>query len=177
MKLVNESKNMNVRISRYDLLIEHVEALLEYEKRGIPTIDPPPSKVLSERPELRDKIVVQGVTEEVEKLLAKAEIASSPKTSINEANKALLKIRESKNQLIDKTKLDELETKVKRLSHETQLNSFLDAARKAEFKGQKKKALDQYQEALYFLKTDDVDDSLQAERIGEIETKISEISK
>jgi len=41
IKLVNESKNMNTQLSRYDLLKEHVQALLEYEHKRIPTISPP----------------------------------------------------------------------------------------------------------------------------------------
>jgi len=176
IKLVNESKNMNTQLSRYDLLKEHVQALLEYEHKRIPTISPPPSQFLSEYTANRDQIVLEGVTAEVEKALARAEIAATPRTSINEANKALLKIREGKKELNDKVKLDQLETRIRHFSHEKQLNEYLEAARKAEFKGKKKKALDQYQEALYFLRSDDIDDSLQAEKIGEIETKISELS-
>ncbi len=72
--------------------------------------------------------------------------------------------------------MDQLEARVRRFSHQTQLNAYLEAARKAEFKGQKKKALDQYLEALYFLRSDEIDDSLQAEKISELEAKISELS-
>lgn len=125
---------------------------------------------------MHDQIVLEGVTEEAEKALAKAEIATTPRISINEANKALLKIREGKKELRDQTKLDQLEARVLRFSHEIQLNAYLEAARKAEFKGQKKKALDQYQEALYFLRSDEIDDSLQAGKIAEIEAKISDLS-
>ena len=176
IKLVNESKNMSTKLSRYDLLKEHAQALLEYEHKGIPTISPSPSQFLSEYTIKRDQIVLESVTAEVEKALARAEIAITPRTSINEANKALLKIREGKKELNDKAKLDQLETRIRHFSHEKQLNEYLKAARKAEFKGKKKKALDQYQEALYFLRSDDIDDSLQAEKIGEIEAKISELS-
>lgn len=68
-----------------------------------------------------------------------------------------------------------MEIKVRKFLHETQLNAFLEEARKAEFKGNKKKALDQYKEALYFLRNDEIDDSLQAGKIKEIEKKISEL--
>lgn len=176
IKLVAESKNMKTRLSRCDLLVEHAQALLEYEHKGIPTVSPSPSQLLSEYTAMRDQVVLEGVTAEVEKALVKAEIAVTPRTSINEANKALLKIREGKQELRDKAKLDQLEARVRRFSHETQLNAYLEAARKAEFKGQKKKAIDQYQEALYFLRSDEIDDSLQAEKIGEIEAKISDLS-
>lgn len=176
IKLVNESKNMSTQLSRYDLLREHAQALLEYEHKGIPTISPSPSQFLSEYTTNRDQIVLEGVTAEVEKALARAEIAATPRTSINEANKALLKIQEGKKELNDKAKIDQLEARIRHFSHEKQLNEYLEAARKAEFKGKKKKALDQYQEALYFLRSDDIDDSLQAEKISEIEAKISELS-
>jgi hypothetical protein len=176
IKLVNESKNMSTQLSRYDLLREHAQALLEYEHKGIPTINPSPSQFLSEYTTNRDQIVLEGITAEVEKALAKAEIATTPRTSINEANKALLKIREGKKELNDQAKLDQLEARIRHFSHEKQLNEYLEAARKAEFKGEKKKALDRYKEALYFLRSDDIDDSLQAEKIGEIEAKISELS-
>ena len=81
-----------------------------------------------------------------------------------------------KQELRDQAKLDQLEARVRRFSHETQLNAYLEAARKAEFKGQKKKALEQYKEALYFLKTDEIDDLSQAEEISKIEAKISELT-
>jgi len=176
LKLVIESKNMKTRLSRCDLLLEHAQALLKYENKGIPTISPPPSHLVIEYAAARDEIVLEAVTAEVENALAKAEIAATPRTSINEANKALLKIREARKEVRGQAKLDEIEARIQRFSHETQLNAYLEAARKAEFKGQKKKALDQYQEALYFLRSDKIDDSLQAEKIREIEAKISKLS-
>lgn len=42
--------------------------------------------------------------------------------------------------------------------------------------GQKIKALNFYKEAFYFLQTDEIDDSLQKEKIDEIKAKISELS-
>ena len=46
IKLVNESKNMSTQLSRYDLLREHAQVLLNYEHKGIPTISPSPSQFL-----------------------------------------------------------------------------------------------------------------------------------
>ena len=51
-------------------------------------------------------------------------------------------------------------------------NDALDKAKKYEFKGNNKKALDFYYDALYLLRTDNVDDKEQRERIIEIENKI-----
>ena len=52
----------------------------------------------------------------------------------------------------------------------------IEDAKKAEFKNQRKKALDKYYEALYFLKNDEIDDSLQQDHISMIESKIKELS-
>jgi len=51
----------------------------------------------------------------------------------------------------------------------------LDKAKKYEFKGNNKKALDFYYESLYFLKTDNIDDEVQKEQINEIENKIKSL--
>ena len=55
------------------------------------------------------------------------------------------------------------------------MSGYVETAEKAEFKGNTKQALDQYLEALYFLKTDDVDDQLQAAEIARISRKIAEL--
>ncbi len=179
MKLADKSKNIKTKLSRCDLLIEHAQVLFEYECKEIPTISPLPSQLSQEYTIKRDQIVLESTTTDVEKALAKAEIAATARTSINEANKALIKLLEAKKEIQDRVrldKLDELEARVRHFSHETQLNAYIEEARKAEFKGQKKKALDQYQEALFFLRNDDIDDSLQEEKIRDIQLKISELS-
>lgn len=63
----------------------------------------------------------------------------------------ILFLREGKEDLKITSVLDELESQVIAFSQETQLNAFVEAARKAKSKGHKKKAIDQYQEALSFL--------------------------
>jgi hypothetical protein len=50
--------------------------------------------------------------------------------------------------------------------------AYMEKAEKAEFKGQQKKALEQYYEALYYLKHNEVDDVLKAEHIAGLEQKI-----
>ena len=175
MKLVASSKKMGTRLSRCDLLLEHAAALTEYENKGIPTISPAPSQLLREYTSTRDQIILEGVQEEVEKALTKAEIATTTRTAITEANKGLLKIREGKRELRDKSKLNQLESRVRNFTHRAQLKGYLETARKAEFKGQKKKAIDQYQEALFFLRNDEINDSFQKDMIGKIQRKIKQL--
>jgi len=175
MRLIDESKRLDTRISRCDLLLMHAAALAKYEERGIPTIKPPPSALLKQYGEQRDDLILQGLEAEVETAQAKAEVASTVKSKINQLSKALLKVQEYKTKTSDPAPLDMLEEKLQALIHQTQLDGYLQKARKAEFKGQRNKALDQYYEALYLLKHDDINDSLQADHIAAIEGKIAEL--
>jgi hypothetical protein len=47
LRLVHDGKTFETRLTRCDLLFEHLEHLLKYERKGIPTLSPLPSKILS----------------------------------------------------------------------------------------------------------------------------------
>lgn len=175
MALIDKSKKLDTQISRCELLLEHAAELAEYEKRGIPTVKPPPSALLQEYTGRRDELILQGLAAIVEAAQAKAEVATTSKAKINQLSKALLKVREYKMKTSDPAALDALEMKLGSLIHQIELDGYLEKARKAEFKGRRKQALDQYYEALYFLKHDEIDDSLQADHISAIEAKIAEL--
>ena len=116
--------------------------------------------------------------EEVRKILARAELRTTPRTKITEASKAILKIQDVRKEYgLNFPVLGELETNARRFMHQVELQGFLTEAEKAEFKGNRKKALDQYQEALFFLQRDDIDDRLQKNQIGDVEAKVRELSE
>ncbi len=175
LKLVRESKKLDTQLSRCDLIIEHASALMKYEQLGIPTLNPLPSALIKEFQPMHDQIIVDALTSEFENARSKAEVAPSVTIKVNLLSKVLLKVREYKPKANNPSILDSLERQISQLIQDTQLAGYLDSAKKAEFKGQKKKALDQYYEALYFLKHDDIDDSLQQEHISLIESKIAEL--
>lgn len=172
LKLVEESKNLEVKISRYDLLIECAQALERYERHGIPTFDPPPSKILERYRGKKDKLILTFLSEELEKLSSKISFSGSPKIKVNYLLKMLLRIRDYKGKTDSPKSLDNLDQSVALQINTIKLEAFLDDAKKAEFKGQGKKALDEYYEALYFLKHDEIDDSLQNTNISFLEGKI-----
>ena len=175
MKLVKSSKKLDIKLSRSDLLIQHASALLKYEERGIPTLKPLPSVLAKEYQAQRDPMIFNFLTSEFESLKANLNVTASVKSKVNSLSKLLLKIREYKALVSKANILDALEGEVTDLVHKTQLSGYLDEAKKAEFKGQKKKALDQYYEALYFLRNDQINDTLQKENISFIESKITEL--
>lgn len=179
-ELIEKSEIFKTRIHRIGLILEHVQALTQYEEKGVSTITPPPSEFEKHYTDLRNELTYENIINETDKIMNKAKLALTAKTKMTEANKAILKIVERRKELQDKDKIDSLnkrEKEIKDFMHKAQLNDYLGEAKKAEFKGQKSKALDKYQEALYFLQTDEVDDSLQKEKIEEIKTKISELSE
>jgi len=135
-----------------------------------------PEQILEDIRALREEAIFDAAIPEITDRVAKAKHASSSKTAINEATQALVKIAEARRLSSSPiTELDELESEIREFVRTTQLESYLEAARKAEFKGQIKKAIDQYQEALYFLKTDDIPDNEQASHMTDIEKKLTEL--
>jgi len=175
VRLVEEGKKLETRLGRLDLLLEHARALLEYEQRGIPTIETPPSVLIEQYATRHDELIVDTLQGEVESAFMKSDTATTVRTKLTPLTKTLTNVREYKSQVNDPRALFELEAQLMTRINLTQLRDYLDKARRAEFKGQRKKALDQYYEALYFLKSDEIDDSFQAEYISEIEGKIVEL--
>ena len=175
--IINNSKKTATRISRCDTVLMHVEHLLKLENQGIPTLNINPSKLKGIFLEEKDNILFESTKEDVETLIAKAELAITIKSKLNSANNALLKVFEAKKGINKPSRLHDLEHRLRIYIHKTQLNAFLDEAHKAEFKGNKKKTLDQYQEARYFLKTDKIDDTLQKGEIEEIQSKINKLQQ
>lgn len=176
MELAETGKTLDTRLSRCELVIEHAQALMKYERLGIKTTNPPPSVIASTYQAKRKEIMIQGLLDEARKTMGKVEVVTSPKSKINLLSKLLLLIREHKSKIPSDKQIDELEKRVATTISQVQLGAYLEEARKAEFKGNRKRALDQYYEALYFLKHDEVDDTLQASSISEVETKIKELS-
>jgi len=178
VQLLDDPSNNRRALSACDELLAEAKALLRFEERGITVINPPAAQLLEKYSKKRDQIVVAWLTQDADSALAEAKLAATARGATGKANKVLLGIREAKrNLLTDRSALDALERKVEQFIHHTQLNSYLEAADKAEFKGNLKKAIDQYQEALYFLRRDDVDDVTQQEEIRRLEAKIEELQE
>lgn len=176
MKLVETGKTLETRLSRCDLIIEYTQALLKYEKLGIPITKPPPSEIIKFYADNRPKFIKDGLLDESRAALEKSKLATTVNSKVSALSKAVLRIVDFKKQYPDDKDLQTMDEGLRKAIQEIQLTAFLDDAKKAEFKNNRKKALDKYYEALYFLQHDDIDDALQSESINIIETKIKELS-
>lgn len=176
VKIIESTKNLATRLSRCNVVIEQAQALIKYENLGIPVITPPPSKIAQTYLDNKLIFVKEGLLEDSRQALEKAKLASTTNAKVTALSKVVLKIMDYKREYTNVKDLEIMENGLRKAIQEIQLSAFLDDAKKAEFKGNKKKALDKYYEALYFLQHDDVDDALQRDSINNIEAKIKEFS-
>jgi len=175
MRLAREGKTFATRLSRCELTLEHAKFLERFERKGVPTISPAPSTIVREFRNLHGSLIEEEAASVSMKAFSKAEIATSPKAKERALASGLLKVRELATLSEGCAAVRRTEQDLRNEIHRVTLEGFLDAARKAEFKGNTKKAIDQYQEALYFLRNDDVDDSIQASELLEVEAKLQEL--
>jgi hypothetical protein len=175
IELAQNGKTFSTRLSRCDLAIEKARELLPVEKKGIPTVEPNPSILLEELLQMREAIIEEEVRSVIDKASKKSEVSASQRTKETALTSALIKVEEILENMGSKNKANSIRNELNYLIHKTKLDGFLEAARKAEFKNQRKKAIDHYQEALYLIKNDKVSDDEQAEIIDEIEQKVAEL--
>lgn len=175
MRLAHEGKTYGTRISRCELAIEHAEFLLEFEQKGVPTVSPSPSSILREYQDLRTEIKINEASDISKKAFEKADLATTAKSKERILAAAVLKVREVGQGLEERLYLNSLERELRKEIHRVTFGGYLDAARKAEFKGNIKKAIDQYQEALFFIQNDNIDDAQQQTEIRSLEAKLEEL--
>ena len=178
--IINKSKNFNTILSRFNVIFENIERLKKLEEEYPDVTEPKPSEIEKFYLNEKEKFIKEFLLEEVEGSMKKARDTIGIKTKINIANKAIIKIIEGRKELKEEENMEELDEKereIKVFVHKIQLDDFLEKAKKAEFMGQKIKALNFCKEALYFLQTEEIDDSLKKKMTDEIEAKISELSQ
>jgi hypothetical protein len=172
MRLAKIGKTFDTRLSRCGVAIEQAEALLKFELKGVGTVSPSPSVILAEYRPLRTNLIIEEAEAVAAKAFEKAGVATSTKAKERALSAGLLKVREVAQHLEDRSRAEGLEQRLRREIHRVTLDGFLEAARKAEFKGNPKKAIDQYQEALYFIRNDGINDEDQRVQIEEIEARL-----
>lgn len=178
--IINKSKNFSTIQSRFNVIFENIEKLKELAQLYPDISKPTPIEIETFYKNEKEKFITEFVLEEVDDIYQKAQKLSGVKTKTNTINKAILKIIEGIKELEKQENIEKLKNKEKELRtyiHKIKLDEFLEKAKKADFMGKKAKAIDAYKEALYFLKTDEIENSQQLDEIEEIERKIKELSE
>jgi hypothetical protein len=173
LELIKTSKNFKTRISRIDVAIDNCNTLLiEYWSKGLRLFDDP-NQLINELQLARAEIIEDEIINRVENYLEKANSTKTVRSKITNAEKALYDLHLFKKEY-DYSNL-EMEQTIKTFIHNVQFDEFILNAEKNEFKGNTKKAIDQYQEALFFLKKDGIPDEEQSGIIKELENKINSL--
>jgi hypothetical protein len=175
IKFVEESKNLVTRLGRLDLIIKQLEVIEEYHKKGIPTLKPSPTELKKTFNDMRDGIIEETLRKQYDDVKTRLDVGQSLSRIEDAIVKLIMEIKEYKSNLNNKSHLDALENDIMKFQNRIQLGRYTDGAKKAEFKGQWKKALDQYKEALFYLKNDKFDDIEQNTQINQMNSKIEEL--
>jgi hypothetical protein len=174
--IITNSKSFKTKFARIELIISHLKELKKYEDLRISTITPAPSEILRKVDDRKNTIIKNEIESLFDKSTQKSDLASTLASKLSPLTKAIEQIRDMQRMTeLEITKDTEYEL-LKKI-HYIKLSDFTEKARRAEFKGNLKKALDQYQEALYFLKNDEIANSFQNKDIEEVQSKIKELQQ
>lgn len=173
-EIVDNSKKFETKMSRLDVIIQNYETLKqEYHSKGIVVVTDIDGTI-AEFLKMKIEIIDEEAYAKTQDLLHKATLAKTLNSKINNANKAIVFLKELEDTYGYSNK--ELTIQVFQFIHQVEFEDLLLKAEKEEFKGNTKKAIDKYQDLLFFLKKDHIDDHYQEDEIKEIEDKISELA-
>lgn len=171
--IIKASHKLDTKLSRIKFATDHLIALQKYEQLGIETCHPTPSEAIQNYARRQREEIADHAKLAYDNAMAKAQVVVGARSKITALSKGLLQLRDLSPYASDNIK--GLERDLLQEIAKATITEYLEKARKAEFKGQNKKALEQYYEALYFLKHDEVDDRLQTDHISLLERKIVEL--
>ncbi|MDE0292285.1 MAG: hypothetical protein OXK19_07260 [Candidatus Dadabacteria bacterium] len=175
LELASKTKKLGTMLSRLQLARDSFHELLKYERRDIPTTQPPPSESIKTIETGRQKMVLEWVEQELVNARLKSQTGTTPASKTRPYTKLLESFSAIYAELDDVKEIEKRERAVRQEMDTVRLDVELERAEKAAFKGQKKRACDAYLDALYLLRKDSIPDDQQRTQISEIESKIKEL--
>jgi len=173
-EIVRKSKNIETIISRSNLAIDHLNELSEFDKYEL--VETNFASFAEAFSMMKEELILNRLKVNYETIKEKLLTLSTTNAKVNQLNKLKVEVQKYypliKNYEGDVNHfLHVIEKEISKVKND----ELLDKARKNEFKGNKKKALDYYYEALYSLKTDKIDDQEQLNQIYDIQRKITDL--
>jgi len=182
--LIDKTKKYDIAVSRCDLIIEQLEALKLYEKKGITFFKSSMNNLINQIISLKNGKINDLLKDELQSVDKKVKASATINTKVSTLNKAIMSIEE-KIELLDSRGSDfenfkkELSNTISNFSnqvHEIKYCDFIENGKKAEFKENFKKALDQYLEALYIIENkQEFADTLDKKEISDLKNKVEEL--
>lgn len=172
MDLFNSTTDFKERLTHIDKAIENLhqmEDALPGEEHS--------SQKLPQLLSLKQALIYSDIKEQYEKTMNKAKEASLIISKVKNATDAQSILNEGLRLGIDKKTLEKEIEETNRFIHKIQYDEYLNKAKKEEEKGNVKSAIDQYQVALYFLKSTTTENDADNPMVSEIEKKIQSLYK
>lgn len=113
VKIVDNSKNLETRLSRLNLIYEQLNELYKFEQHGIDIIKPSPSNILEQLRGKKDQIILEVMSLKAEEAQKRSALAKTLYLKSTPLLKVLENITEYKEKLDDPNILSALEQRVK----------------------------------------------------------------
>lgn len=171
IELAKNSKNFETRKNNIAVAIEVVTRLLEDYPEETNLHEVLASCLIAQK-----DIHMEALSANLQKCCDKANGMKSVSAKINNAGKALALLEEAKRDTyVNTEQVDIWIQSMNEYISKVEYENMQHKAEKLEFKCQTDKALDAYQDMLFHLKTDCIDDEQQAEQFTTIQKKVEEL--
>ncbi|MEE8424477.1 MAG: hypothetical protein V3S11_01545 [Elusimicrobiota bacterium] len=176
-KAAEQTLNPHSKIIRMKSIVENLDVLADYEKKGIETLKGKAGSRQKHTQENLDALILQTARAELDETLTAVRKKKAPEAKIKLLSAFLVKLEEYKDHPQHREKIRILEKKVRNTTYRIQLSSHLEHARRAEKAGETELALKNYRDALNYLKSTDDDSEEKAGHLQSIESKLKALSK
>jgi hypothetical protein len=171
-EILMKTKNFKTKIGRIETIKSNVDILEnEYLSKGIVIKGIHTDQIMSELNDMFNLSVEEEALRQSQKHMDKARVVKTATAKINNANKSLLVLKDFKDEYGYEN--PEMIKEIGFFIFESQLNEYITKAEKEEFKGNHKKSLDAYLDALFFVENEKV--SNQEMTIRNLNEKIKTI--
>jgi hypothetical protein len=175
MNIALSSKNIETKISRLIFTQNTLSRILPYERKGIPTYTPLPSEAIRAARVLIMDALRTWYTDQLDAARVRFENGKTLSARTSPLIRLMEKLVSMKQYQEIVGTLDQLEQSTRKLVDKVASAFYSSEGGRYAFKGNKKKAIDCYLEALHSIQNDSIPDNLQAQEIRDIETKILEL--
>lgn len=168
--IIDKSRNEKTKLSRIDVIIDNLE-----EMHRLKPEDTSVSEAIAGARDWKTALRLEALNSSTNKLLKKAETAKTASTQQKYIKEAMQLLDAAREEGLASGQVERALAKLNEAYHKASVDEHLEKAKRAEFKGQRKRARDHYLDALYNLAHDNIADSKQKEQIKWLRSKITEL--
>ena len=128
LKVFLGDKELKAALSHCDLIINQASSLAEFEARGIATLTTPPSVIVKQYRDLRERLTREWFKAELESATAEAATTTDANRRIALVSKVLLEIQKYRSEARNPNNLEDLEKQASEALHEIRQRAFENEA-------------------------------------------------